>query len=486
MANQAGISLAPFSKEHLSILPNIQNGKTGKWIKSEEELPTFPECVFEHLPPFLNEVVNNSISVDDRDTILIGAIVCLSVCFHNVCGVYDERIVYPNLYLFVVADAGMGKGALTLCRELVAPINRHLHELSKRLEQEYKEAMNTYIKGKKTDGMAMPTEPPMRMLVIPANSSASSFLKILGDNDGIGLLFESEGDTLSQTLKSDYGNYSDVLRKAFHHELVSLSRRKDREYCEVANPRVSVALAGTPEQVRRLIPDAENGLMSRFCFYIIRFKRGIRNVFATSDISQSKNAMFKLLGDKFCHLHENFVRQGNYSFSLPSDLQEHFIEYLSRANEECCDEVDNKMQGVVRRMGLIAYRIMMVLTVVRHLDNVIHKSSSDETVQLVCHEFDYSVAMSICDTLLYHAVFIYQNLSGNQSKRFNTVSQETGVYARRNTLYNMLPDTFTKKDYDAAVLTLGENGSTANKWIEAFIKDGKLSRIEQGKYRKIF
>ena len=66
-------------------------------------------------------------------------------------------------------------------------------------------------------------------------------------------------------MKSDYGNYSDVLRKAFHHELVSLSRRKDREYCEVSNPRVSVALAGTPEQVRKLIPDAENGLMSRFC-----------------------------------------------------------------------------------------------------------------------------------------------------------------------------------------------------------------------------
>ena len=422
--------------------------------------------MFEHLPPFLNEDVKNSISEDDRDTILIGTIVCLSVCFHNVCGVYDERIVYPNLYLFVVADAGMGKGALTLCRELVVPINRNLHELSKQLEQEYKEAMAAYIKGKKDSGMTMPAEPPMHMLVIPANSSASSFLKILGDNDGVGLLFESEGDTLSQTLKSDYGNYSDVLRKAFHHELVSLSRRKDREYCEVANPRVSVALAGTPEQVRRLIPDAENGLMSRFCFYIIRFKRGIRNVFATSNISQSKNAMFKLLGDKFCHLHEDFVRQGNYSFSLPSDLQEHFIEYLSRVNEECCDEVDNKMQGVVRRMGLIAYRIMMVLTAVRNLENV-HRNSSllDGAERLVCHEYDYSIAMNMCETLLYHAVFIYQNLLGNQSKRFNFASQETGIYARRNTLYNMLPETFTKKDYDAAVMALGENGSTANKWI---------------------
>jgi len=50
----------------------------------------------------------------------------------------------------------------------------------------------------------------------------------------------------------------------------------------------------------------------------------------------------------------------------------------------------------------------------------------------------------------------------------------------------MLSETFTKKDYDAAVLALGENGSTAAKWIEAFIKSGKLHRIEQGKYRKIF
>ena len=204
LAGQASIPLSPAEKQHLSIFPNIQNGKTGKWVKSVDELPAFPECVFEQLPPFLSEVVGNSISEDDRDTILIGAIVCLSVCFHNVCGVYDERIVYPNLYLFVVADAGMGKGALTLCRKLVAPINRNLHELSQRMEQEYKEAMNAYIKSKKSDGATMPTEPPMRMLIIPANSSASSLLKILGDNDGVGLLFESEGDTLSQTLKSDY------------------------------------------------------------------------------------------------------------------------------------------------------------------------------------------------------------------------------------------------------------------------------------------
>ena len=40
-------------------------------------------------------------------------------------------------------------------------------------------------------------------------------------------MFEAEGDTLSQTLKSDYGNYSDVFRKAYHHETVSQCRCKD-------------------------------------------------------------------------------------------------------------------------------------------------------------------------------------------------------------------------------------------------------------------
>ena len=104
--NNIRIVCNPKDKALLSVLSSIWQIKPESyWLRS------IPECVFEHLPPFLNEVVNNSISVDDRDTILIGAIVCLSVCFHNVCGVYDERIVYPNLYLFVVADAGMGKGA---------------------------------------------------------------------------------------------------------------------------------------------------------------------------------------------------------------------------------------------------------------------------------------------------------------------------------------------------------------------------------------
>lgn len=482
MAGQVGVSQ---KCNQISIYPNTQNGKMGKWIKEECELPTFPEEVYDELPSFLREVVGNAISSDDRGTILIGAIVTLSVCFPNFCGVYDERIVYPNLYLFVTAEAGMGKGALTLCRELITPINRQLHELTKTLDAQYKTDMAEYAKGKKSDNITMPEQPPIKTLIVPANSSASAFKRIAKENDGIVILFETEGDTLSQTLKSDFGNYSDVLRKAYHHEPLGSNRTKDREFYDVENSRISVVLAGTPEQVRRLTPTSEDGLFSRFAFFFIPFKRGFRNVFATSDVSQSKNAKFKLLGERFFHLRETFIRQGNYTFYIPEHLQMQFLRHYESTNDECCDEVGNGMQGVVRRMGLMAYRIMMVLTAVRTFETEMFKlpHSSDGSVHLCCQEDDYRIAMSICDTLLTHSVFIYRRLSNTQSQSFQTL-QEKGVATRRNEFFNLLPNTFTKKEYDALIESQNENRSTASKWIDIYIKEHRLCRIGQGNYQK--
>lgn len=463
------VSTGDFAKNPKVQNTNWKNGKMGKWEKEDDSFSSFPDEVYANLPPFLLEVVNNSISSNDRDIILLGAIVCLSACLSNVCGVYDERIIYPNLYLFVIADAGMGKGALTLCRELVAPINRELREITKYEEQEYKQAMIAH-KGSKGE---MPVEPPQRMLIIPANSSASSFLKILADNKGKGLLFETEGDTLSQTLNSDYGNYSDVLRKAFHHELLSLSRKTDRISYEVEKPRVSVVLAGTPEQVGRLIPDSENGLMSRFIFYNIPFVRNFRNVFQTSDVSKSKNVKFQTMGEIFLKMNKEFTRRGDFSFCIPSDLQPQFVDYFDKTNEDCCDEVNNGMQGVVRRMALIAFRLMMTLAAIREMSE---KSSCCN--QIVCQPCDYHTAMNIIQALVNHSIFIYQKLSRSSYKSESRKDKQ-------NRFYDALPKSFTKSEYQEMSKAEKLPLSTTDKWIDEFIKSGKLNRISQGNYEKI-
>lgn len=74
---------------------------------------------------------------------------------------------HPKLYLFITADAGMGKGALTLCREFASPINAELRAIAKQQDAD--------TENKKDN--------PMLALIISANSSASVFIKTLADNE---------------------------------------------------------------------------------------------------------------------------------------------------------------------------------------------------------------------------------------------------------------------------------------------------------------
>lgn len=451
--------------------PYYQNGKTDipdKWIFGEEELPFFPEDIYTHLPPFLDSVMRSAISPSDRDMLLIGAITVLSSTLGKVSGVYDERIVYPNLYLFVSADAGMGKGALTLCRELVAPINAELRAAA-RLQL----ADSDSSKEK---------DMPMLALIIPANSSASAFIKTLADNNGTGLMFETEGDTLSQTLKSDYGNYSDTLRKAFHHEPVSLCRRKDREFLEVNCPKLSVVLAGTPGQVHNLIQDSENGLFSRFMFFNVKFEKNIRNVFAVTDSKHSKTEVFRRLGEQYKELSGKIQREASvYEVCIPPFLHGHFMDHYNQLNNECCEAIGNRMQGVVRRNGLMAFRIMMVLTIVRHLtDDRYHPMPEGQPLRLECSDEDYHTSLTIAETLLYHSAYMFRLL-----EKPVTTTSPSNRNDRRETLYNMLPDSFTKQEYLSVVRQLEYSESTCNKWIDRYVAENRLRHCGHSKYEKV-
>ena len=451
--------------------PYCQNGKTDildKWTQDENDLPLFPKEVYEHLPPFLDRVVKSAISPSDRDILLTGSLSVLSATLSKVCGVYDERIVYPNLYLFVSADAGMGKGALTLCRELVSPINAELHAISKQLMAECENSKERKV--------------PMRTLIIPANSSASAFINTLSDNDGVGLMFETEGDTLTQTLKSDYGNYSDTLRKAFHHEPVSLCRRKDREFIELDCPKLSVVLAGTPGQVRSLIQDSENGLLSRFMFFNVKFEKNIRNVFAVTDIQKSKTEVFRQLGEQYKELSGKIQREASaYEIGIPPLMHGHFMEHYNRLNNECCEAIGNRMQGVVRRNGLIAFRIMMILSIIRHMtDSYYHPMPEGLSLRLECSDEDYHTALIITETLLHHSAYMFRQLEKPASSVL-----ANGRNDRRELLYSMLPRSFTKQEYLSLVRLLGFSESTCNKWIDRYVAEDLLHHCGHSKYEKV-
>lgn len=92
------------------------------------ELPHLPDSVLAMLPDFLKKVVSGSSSNEERDLLLLGALVSLSACLPKMHGFYDGHTVYPNLYLYVADQSSESKDRLLLCKRLVLPVNNAITE----------------------------------------------------------------------------------------------------------------------------------------------------------------------------------------------------------------------------------------------------------------------------------------------------------------------------------------------------------------------
>ena len=469
---------------------SVDSGGSGgsKWICDEEDLPHFPLWVYDTLSPFLHEAIGLCTESENCDMVLMGLITCLSATLHNVSGIYDRNRLYPMLYYFVMAEAGMGKGALMYCRQIVSPINREIREISERQIRDYKEELALARKEGKT--LAGP-EPKRKSLFIPTNSSAASFIEQLDNNEGIGLLFDTECDTLSSVLKSDFGDYSSYLRKGYHHEPIEMSRRKDNEFRVIEKPMLAVCLSGTPEQLHTLTPDAENGLFSRILTYHIPFKAEFRDTLVSDigggDYNVSVSDQFYQLGERYKLRREAFFRGGEYTITIPAHLCGIFNEHFRKLNYEVVDDISNAMQGIVRRIAVAVYRIMMVLTAVRFMDEHPNPSAGrrgEDIIRVECSEDDFRIAMAIGDTLIYHSAYCYTHLP----KTITKIGMNGRILSKAdkmNMLYDALADTFDKQQYREACEQLRFSPHTAYKWINDYIIQGRLVRDSKDHYHKV-
>jgi hypothetical protein len=436
----------------------------------ETNLPTFPDEIYKDLPGLLQKVVAKSNSPEDRDLLLLGSLVVISACLPKVYGIYAEREVYPNLFLFVTAQASAGKGRLTLCRKLVDPIHKALREVSKLEFEEYQRNLTEYAATKNKAETERPKEPPVKMLVIPANNSATGLFQILNDNNGSGLMFETEGDTLALTFKSEHGNYSDGFRKAFHHETISYNRRKDREFVEINNPRLSALLSGTPKQVSALIPSAENGLFSRFIFYFMNVRPVWNDVFTNSS-DQTLDSYFNHLGMQFFDLYKHLEYQSEpIRFCLTSGQQQAFNAYFAQTQNQYLCLYGADYLATVRRLGLITFRMAMILTALRIMDD------GDIHSPLVCRDNDFNTALSMVKILVLHAAQVFQQLPSE--------AVTTAPKNQKQQFLDELPKEFCRKDYLTVANKLGIPDKTAEKHIKRFSVNGLIIHFAHDKYKK--
>lgn len=369
----------------------------------ETEGPTITDTLPYPLPDFLQKVIARNKSTEDADLLLLGALAVISACLPGISGEYDEFVYYPNFFLFITGNASAGKGRLALCRAIAEPIHEALREKNERENVEYEKKLAVYNAAKNKQDLDKPKAPPLRILFIPANSSATAFYQTLSENDEKGLMFETEGDTLATTFSADHGHYSEGFRQSFQHEPISYTRRKDREYVHVQRPRLSAVLSGTPRQIQNLITDTENGLFSRFVFYRLPTRITWHNVFAKSG-KGNINQNFADLGTEFFDFYTELMNAPETVFTFTEDQQDKFNAIFEELQYDSVLRCNVDIVSSVRRLGLVTFRIAMIFSVLRMMEDGVFGED------ITCREDDYENALHVGRILLEHIIAVYNTL----------------------------------------------------------------------------
>jgi hypothetical protein len=390
-------------------------------IVNEEKTSFIPDDLYINLPKFLSDCTT-IFQGRERDVFLLSALSVISSCIPNIYGLYDNSRVGPNIYLIIVAPASAGKGVTKWAYYLGHPIHRKLIENSKREYEIYE------MKLKDKDNREVLNKPKYKILFIPANSSATAMLQVLDENDGNGIIFESEADSLNNTLAQDWGNYSDFLRKAFHHEPVSYMRRANKEHIEICNPQLSVVLTCTLNQMLKLFPTAENGLFSRFIIYKFDIEPFWKDVFERNPYAEDYDSFFREKGETLKSLYFS-IKDKEIHFELTKLQQEHFNNYFSIMHEETYQFFGNDIVGSIRRIGLICFRIAMILSIIRYIDALPPEN-------IICEDVDFNTAIALVAILKEHTVKTFNQLPSD--------NQHSDLSEKVYELYTKLPNCFKR------------------------------------------
>ncbi|MFC5271386.1 DUF3987 domain-containing protein [Adhaeribacter terreus] len=443
------------NNENSFSMTNLELGRT----------PVIPSEVYDKLPKFLEK---NCLIFDterEKDVFLTGALTILSGCLNSVMGVYGQKNVYPNLNCFIIAPPASGKGTFVYAKILGNALHDKLVEESQKQKRKYDAVLRQTEPPKQLD-LFENGKPPFKILFIPGNSSSSAIINHLVEGDGKGIFCETEADTLANSINQDWGNFSDLLRKAFHHEDISLSRKGNDVYSSIKNPRLSVALTGTPEQVLGIIPSAENGLFSRFIFYSFKVKPIWRSV-APKPGQQNLTEYFNLQSLEVLKMAE-YLEDHPTHFNLTAKQWAELDKQFTTWTEEVNDLLGDEAVGTVFRLGLIQFRIAMILSAIRKYENKL------KDLDLLCVDDDFKTSSILVEVYKEHALLMFSKLPqrGNISKRMI------------NQFFDALPSKFKRED----AVNIGQRVEimprTVDKYLNELLLSNKLKRSKLGIYNK--
>lgn len=399
--------------------------------------PSVPDELYPLMPHLIWQGAKAFDKGRERDVFLTGALAILSGCMPGVKGIYAGQEVFPNLFSFSIAPAASGKGALKFAKMMADEYHNNLVKISREAEAEYNnqvaEQKQKMMMRKKGDATVeeLPVKPPFKVVFIPANTSYAKILWHLEQNGGTGIICETEADTLGNVFKQDWGSYSDMIRKSFHHERLSSSRKANNEFIEVNTPALSIALSGTPSQVTGLIASAEDGLFSRFMFYAFKVDQVWKdvspfanNINLTEHFKQLSMEVYRMV----C-----FLQKEETTIDLSKEQWQQLNAVCAGWLHDVTMFTAEEAASIVKRLGLMLFRMAMIFTAMRKYEN------AEMATAVICADEDFQIALQLTQVYLHHSILMFNNLP----KQTEATQFKAGDNKRR--FIEALPNEFTTK-----------------------------------------
>jgi hypothetical protein len=236
---------------------------------------------------------------------------------------------------------------------------------------------------------------------------------------------------------------------------------------DIENPCLSAVLSGTPKQVSALIPNAENGLFSRFIFYFMNIRAEWKDVFADNS-NQGLDEHFDALGIRFYQLYQILKSSPEIQFNLTADQKGQFNSFFTQVQDTYLAIQGIDYMATVRRLGLISFRLSMILSALRILEN------GDTSCTIICEARDFQTAIAMVKVLVKHS-----------SKVFSELPEDVKPVQRKNRKEKYLaslPKIFNRQKYLEMAKSLSIPDKTAEGYITEFYKKGLIHREQHDYY----
>ena len=450
-------------------------GSTGAFLRSEEfsdrleetiarnremrlSAPFLPEWIFDGLSSILTDGLSVANDLRQRDMLFLSMAANLSGCMPRVRMVYDNKVVYPHLFLSVIASSASGKGVMTYAARLGYPIQQMLDKENAEKQRQHEENLLLWeqerqraMKEKRKPDMKLRPEPVReKMLMVPADVSRTQLIQRLSASpDGI-IINVSEMDTLRTAMGAEYGRFDDLMRACFHHEMFGSDFKTDKRQYMVYSPKLAFCASGTPSQFSKLCPSAENGAYSRYLIYLAEQEADFR-LMSPSGARRTSDEIFLDLSDRVLEMYR-FLKEYPTEVKFTPDQWEWHRAYFNEILQHVRLEEAEAPVSVVFRHGLCTARLAMIFTVLRKFDE---QWSFHE---MTCSDDDFRRAMAVMDVLLQHSLMLSTTLRHEVGS-----TTEMRHYFRVLEALETLPPNFRYKELMDALGSAGFSLSSAKR-----------------------